>query len=394
MRPALHGLLVLLGPLGCVHPGYLPSAEGLEESPTLSGFVTGPADLQARSVLTEAAGSTDINVRRRALAFLVRTSSTPGGGEWGPRGRHDPSEFVRRAVIEALRSRAGDTSALALLRGLAEDPHGDAVTRMSAALALGGPPGGLTAEWSRRLYLDARGLDRGPLLLPAVVAGSAEAEQALVSFLAAGGLVPDRAWLSALGHHAPPSCAPALAAAIGKAEPEYALLFAAALLPAVPDTAGPLLEHALFGADTERALDALDLLREGGSPRGDALVERASRHGRRTAREVARWMLVERGGAPSGLLTALRSADLDVRVAALRAAGALRARKVALAPEELAGIRALAEPTSDAGTQLAAVEALSRGADDADRAVLTPRLRDENPLVRAIAAEAWPLAAP
>lgn len=391
-RP-LAGLL-LLAALGCRHSGALPSADGLEESATVAPFAVGPADLEARAVLAEAAGSTDLNVRRRALGFLVRASPSPGGGEWGPRGRHDPSEFVRREVVESLRARAGDSAAAELLRGLAEDARTDAITRMTAALALRSLQGPLPPEWAHRLSLEAHGLDRGPLLLPEAAAGSPEAGRALAEFLGAGSLLPDRAWLTALGRHAPPACAPALASAIGAAEPEYALLFAATLLPAAPDAARPVLEHALLGGDTERALDALDLLRDLRSPAADALVDRAARHGRRPVREVARWMQVERGAAPSGLASALRSADLDVRIAALRAAGALRGRGAALSPEERAAVVALAEPTSDAGTQLAAVEALTRHADDADRSTLTPRLRDENPLVRVIAAEAWPAVAP
>lgn len=366
------GLLAALAvPPGMVTPAHAEPAAAV--------------DPRLRLVLEAGAADLEVDVRRRALAALVRLDPEPGGGSWGLRGRYDPDPFVVRAVADALGERGAEPSARELLRELAAAPGVEPLTRGHAALVLVGldPASGPEVD---RLARAESGWRAAALHLAAAAGGVPGAPERLAGVLAEGELPLDLGFLRDLVRHAPASAAAGLEAGIPRLEPELQPAARVALYALTGEHLGPL-RAGLQGGDQELALELLERADELEDPLALPLLRLAQR-GTREVRKAAVLRRIARGdGAPAPAFAALDGEDLELRVLAARALGGWREREDPQDPRARAALHAAAR-SEDPGVQLAALTALARRPDAEDRAVLQALLDDESLRVRVIAAEA------
>ncbi|MFN7146651.1 MAG: hypothetical protein ACK4YP_22950, partial [Myxococcota bacterium] len=183
------------------------------KAPVPTGAVEAPAPRRAldpavQAALEAGAADLDVGVRRRALGTLVAADPAPAGGAWALRARFDPSEYVRRAAVDALADRLDEAETRALLRALVDDENGDPWSRGAAALVLadgivdGRVPAGEHAEDRARITAaaaGARGSRAAALLLAATRTGDAAARTRLEELLSGGDLPLELWFLRAVG---------------------------------------------------------------------------------------------------------------------------------------------------------------------------------------------------
>ncbi len=384
-------LLLALGP-GCAHRAAAPVADVQAPAPAPT------LDPAVRAALEAGAADLDVGVRRAALAALVATEPAPAGGAWALRGRYDPSEYVRRAVIEALADRRGEPETRALLRAVVDDPASDPWSRGAAALLLvDGKVSGVVpadeheADRARIVAAatSARGARAAALLFAAARLGDAPPADRLRELLAAGNLPMELWFVRALGAAPDAGLTPSLAAAVDVAEPELRLPLAAALLELGDPTGERILAEALT-ADEDAALEALDYLAEARQrDRALALLKGAAL-APALVRDAAAVLRFGHGdGETRDVVKALAHEEPEVRIFAARAA-ALRFAAGTLsddAPRLRSALRD-ALPDADISLQLALIEALGAAPEPADRAALMALLQDESTRVRVEAAAA------
>ncbi len=395
------GLIALL--FGCLHPAALPPAP-------VQTAVLGVIDPAVQAALEAGAADLDVAVRRQAVAMLIRTDALPAGGAWGPRGRFDPSEYVRRAAIDALGDRAGEVESRAILLAILEDAACDRLTRGAAALALAGALGGSPVPEGEaatihvaieRAALTGRGVDSLSLLLAATEAGDKRlgekpagetgAKSRLVALLAAGNL-PMELWvLRALGESGEAELATPLAQSLEGVEPEIRLAVAAALLQLGHPAGAAALDSAISGGE-DTGWEALEYLTDVPGEAAEPLLLAAQERGGPVLGTVATMVSFGHGeGGVRPVLEALAAEDRDVRLAAAIGAGRRLRREPGLDGGDrlrAALSRCLSDPDPDPALQFAALDALAGSAWPEDRAALTARLQDESVAVRTAAAVA------
>jgi hypothetical protein len=261
-------LALALG-VGCAHRGPAPAAQVDVER------TSAPLDPRVRAALEEGTSDLDVGVRRVALAALVAADPAAGGGPWALRGRYDPSEYVRRAVVDALAGRLREPETRAAVRAILADAGADPWTRGAAALALvDGARAGTVPEAERaddravvvRSAAEVHGARAAALLLAAAAVGDGPAAERLREQIASGNLPLELWMVRAIGAHPEAGLAAALVGGIDVGEPEVRLAVAAALLALGDGTGERVLGEAL-AADEDTALEALDYLADTPSPR-------------------------------------------------------------------------------------------------------------------------------
>lgn len=354
-------------------------------------------DPVVRATLEAGAADLDVGVRRAALAALVRAEAAPAGGAWAQRGRYDPSEYVRRAVVDAVAPRLAEPESRALLRAIVDDAASDPLTRGAAALALvdgaadGRVPEAEQAGDRARLAraAETRGARAAALLLAAARLGDAAAAQRLGELVRAGNL-PMELWVvRALGDRPDPALTRTLAEALEATEPELRLALASALL-ALGEPSGEAALAAALAGDEEVALEALDFLAEARPAERALAVLRGAARAPPLVRDAAGALRFGHGeGETRAVIPLLAHEEPEVRVYATRAA----ARRLA-GPTPLEGADRLraalrdALPTADPALQLALIGALGAAPGPQDRAALAALLSDESTRMRVEAAAA------
>jgi HEAT repeat protein len=362
---------------GCAARG--PTVAPTAPVPAASAVTLEP---RVRLVLEAAAADLDVEVRMRALATLVRTSDEAGGGRWWARGRFDPSDYVRRAAVDALATRPDREVTAGHLVDAASDAASGCWTRGAAANALVD----LTPDRASALPDDAC----PAILLARARGGDVASTERLGAWLRAADLPLELGFLRSLGRSGVPALAAPLRDALASAEPEVRLAGAVALLGLDAPAARAVLEPALRGADEDPALEAVELLVASGDPAAPELLRVARSSGPPSASVVSALALV--GLGESDLSDALRRSedpDREIRAAAFRAV----AQRLAREPEARGAERARdaareALPTDDPAVQDAAIAALAGSTRPADRAALTALLDDPSMLTRVRAADA------
>ena len=294
------------------------------EAPAPAVAAAGAVDEEAaRAVLEEAAGRLDVEVRSRAIRWLVLVDAAPGGGTWGERGLADPNPWVKRAAVEALDARlalAGDAEARARLRALLDRCALDPYVRGRAAMALA--RAGERAELPR-----CGGEEPAPLALARAALGDPAGVPELAAALADGAVALDLGFFRDLGEWMArePASAPvreALAASLGNLEEPARLPAAAALLP-LDGGARRVFVAALASPDPVARLEAVDFAAVTPGRAADAVLERAARDGGPLVADCARLALAaRRGGDPAPLVAAMRSDSAELREVAVRLAPA------------------------------------------------------------------------
>lgn len=341
-------------------------------------------DPRLRAILEAGAADLEVDVRRRAVAALVRLDPAPGGGAWGRRGRFDPDAFVQRAAADALAERGSEPESRVLLRELATAPAVEPLTRGHAALLL------VRLEPATAVEVDAwaraePGWGAVGLHLAAAAGGVEGAADRLAAALAQGELPLDLGFLRDLVAAAPASAATGLEAGLPRLEPELRPAAQVVLWALSGQHAGPI-RAGLRGGDEELALELLERVDELDDARALPML-RAARGGLPAVRRAALLRRVGRGDAPPGAaLAALSGTDPELRVLAARALGAWRERVDPGNARVREALHAAAR-SEDPGVQLAALGALARRPDPEDRALLQALLDDESLRVRVIAAE-------
>lgn len=268
------------------------------------------------AVLEASAATDDPGARARALALLV---AAVGAEPWGERGLRDESDWVVRAVVDALGARS-DARARALLEGLATDGGADPYVRGLAALRAPGTASAtaMSAAWPA----EAEAWRVAPLALAAVRLGDEAARPALEGALATGELPLDLEFLEELGRSGDAGVARALGVAQDRVEEELVLPVAAARLVLGDATAEQVFRKALGDADEERRLEALDFLVEIDHPAATALLHKASSAGPDLVREYAGLALAARSGTDSEVFErAFAQPDRELRALAVHFAG-------------------------------------------------------------------------
>ncbi|MEQ1566374.1 MAG: hypothetical protein ABMA64_12105 [Myxococcota bacterium] len=297
--------------LGC------PKSSTFEIDPALPETGDSVQRLEPLSLLEQSAGSLDPAPRARALALLVENGDDPD--HWGQRALLDPSDWVRRAGIEAL-GRRGDAPSRALLERAAADSEGDPYLRAMAAMAAPGPTA--SAAMADALTRERQSWRVAPLALAAVRLGDGSARPALEQALAQGELPLDLPFLREVGRSEERSLVTALARAQGRVEDELALPLASARLMLGDADAEATLRQAVTAPDEERQLEALDVLVDLDLPTALALVKRASEGPPGLVRWYAELALAAHGDGDTGVFErAYREPDREVRALAVEFAG-------------------------------------------------------------------------
>ena len=382
-------LLLAASLSGCAHRSPASVAAPIAE--------TGARTLEpaVRAALEAGAAESDVGVRRRALAALVAADPAPAGGTWAPRGRYDPSEYVRRSVIEALTERLAEPETRALLRAIIDDPAADAWTRGAAALVLtrgiaAGTVPAPEADADRTRVAaaaaTAKGTRAGPLLLAAARVGDAASRTRLNALLGAGNFPLELWFFVALGESADPTLAAPLVQALDTVEPELRPSVAAALVGLGDAVGGRTLAGAL-AADEDAAFEALDLLAELPSERALPLLRGPTFAGPVVGEAAAAVRFGHGEGDVRAVLAAFASEDALVREYAAVAIGRRLRSDPAL--DGAARLRAaLRDALPEAGSplDLALLDALAEAPDAPTRAAVAARLSDESANVRVRAA--------
>lgn len=369
-------MILLLTLLGCPPKGVGPEVAA-------SASALAEAEPEARKVLEESASDLDISVRRRALASLIAAEPAPAGGPWLSRARFDPSEYVRRAAVDALVERSPEAESRAALRVWVADAELDPWTRGAAAVAL--------ARWPESAASDREGISAAAaavtgnraaaLLLAAAMGGDAAAQARLEKILASGQISSELWFLRALGasgvHLGP--------IATDQVEPEILALVVVALYELQPATRPAVLT--LLAQDEDTALEVLEALSTSTVSADDPVFSAPCAGVGALVSPVVRFA---RGGRDlAAVLSALDSDDVDLRAfAAAAAAARLRAEPEVSGADRLRA--ALRSHLPDAGPtlQLAILPGLARSTAPNDRAVVRALLGDEGPLIRVTAAAA------
>lgn len=336
-----------------------------------------------RAVLVAGAADTDLGVRRLAVGALVRSAPEAAGGAWGRRGRYDPSEYVKRATIDALGGRTDDEAALALLKDFAAAGDVPPWTRARAAVAIArrGP-----GERAFLAGIAASNPTAGAQLAGAL-AGDEAARVRLGERLAEGGIPLELWFFDELGRSGIEGVGPPLTVALDTLEPELRLAAAGALLGLDAGAArAPLLQA--LRADEDTALEALEVLRDVEGPAATEILREALAGGTELTRGVARMAVLARGDGD--LREAARvldeEEDGELQAAAAWAIGARLGRDGEAKAGAREALRArLGSP--DVSLQLAAVRALGRSREPEDRQALLAVLDDESMLVAVTAAD-------
>ncbi|MEZ4240351.1 MAG: HEAT repeat domain-containing protein, partial [Myxococcota bacterium] len=162
--------------------------------------------------LRAGADNLDPGPRARALALLVEHE---GPDPWARRALLDPSEWVRRAGIEALGARTDDLSR-ELLEGVVTDDESDPYLRALAALEAPGPD--TAAAIGRALDEADEPWQIAPLAFAASRLGDEAAGDKLERALQTGELPLDLQFVEALGRSGDPAVAAALVQAQERVE--------------------------------------------------------------------------------------------------------------------------------------------------------------------------------
>ena len=311
MRSAvLVALVSLLA--ACPHKGAAPPGAG-------ESAVVPTGDARTRAVLEEGAADLDVSVRRTALAALVRSAPEAAGGAWGKRGRFDPSEYVHRAVIDALEARPVEPESVLLLRDFATGEDVEAWTRGRALLAMArvDPEGAAVIR-------EAASVSGNPaVLLAAALVGDAPLLEKLGTRLSAGDLPLELWFFGEVARSGLDALVHPLERAIVGSEPEVQGALVAALARLSPEQAHAPFEL-LLAAEPEVVLDAVDALRETGGPGAVALLYRARSVADEFVAGTARLALVALGERQLNEALETLSAkkmDPELRVAAYEALG-------------------------------------------------------------------------
>ena len=345
-------------------------------------------------ILQDGAGSDDPSVRGRALELLLRTADRVDEAGYARRALWDPDPWVQSRAVEALGERLDEAAAVELLTDFVRrsDDLASPYARSAAALRLhrAGHDGfvdALSAAWRQ----EPRAGTAAPLQLAALVLGDAEAEAPLARALATGDVALEPGFLLDVGRSGQAGLVDDLAAGADWVEPEMHLAYAVARLLLGDDRGAQLVQRALDGDDALAAFEALDYLTAVEDEAADRLVRKARRGGTERTRTYADLALAAGGdGDPDDLGEAMLDPDPEIRALAARFAGLApdrhdKPRKAARTARKVVET-ALGDEALE--VRVAALRAAGRLGMDGLREPVEERLRDEYQAVRIEAAGA------
>ncbi len=337
----------------------------------------------ARGVLEEGAGSPDVSVRKKSLQALITQSPEPAGGAWGKRGRWDPSPYVQRATIDALKKRGSEPESIAMLEELVRTPAVEPYTRGYAALAL--PRDKDRLGWLEKEAEVVPAWAAAPLWLAVAEAGSATGLEQLRKALLTGEVPLEASFFEALGR-TKLEVGEALEAGLPKMEPELVPYAAGALLQLRPSPAITYFKAIFAGEEEEAIADCVDLLAGIAAPEAIELLQGVSQRPDWLG-ELALAKLVGRGVLPWSRLRSWLKEDNRELQGLLAEAAMVRWTTEPRGPGADAVAARLSEllPTAPLPLQLQVVQALGlRG----DLGSLEPLLSEESQPLRVAVAVA------
>lgn len=367
-------MLLLVAFLACVpHNNSVPSPLSAQSG---MGAV-------ARGVLEEGAASTDLTIRKKSLQTLIVQSAEPAGGAWGKRGRWDPSPYVQRATVDALKKRGSETESVAMLEDLVRSPTVEPYTRGYAALAL--PRDKDRLAWLEKEAVGVPAWAAAPLWLAMAQSGSDRGVEQLRQALTTGEVPLEVSFFEALANSGL-ELGEALEAGLPKMEPELQPLAATALLQLRPAAAQTYFKGVFAGEEEEAMADCIDLIGNSPAPLANELLQGQSQRPDWLG-ELALAKLVGRGALPwSRLRPWLKEENWEIQ-GLLAEAAIVRWTTEPQGPGADAVAARLSEilPTAPLPLQLLAVQALARRGEFAS---LEPLLSEEAQPLRVAAAVA------
>jgi HEAT repeat protein len=379
---ASHGALLALFLAGCVHRG--PTTAPVDRAAVSQA----PLPPVAQEVLDAGASSLDVSLRLRAMQLLCLHAPAAQLEAYAQRGLYDPSDYVRRAVVDALALRLPEPEAQTLLLAVLGRADVDAYTRGRAGFLLS-QAGVIEARapMSAAWRAARNAWERAPLALAAVMAGDEEAVAALAEALVDGSIPLETEFFVAIGQTGRVELVPALVEARELLEEELQLPVGVALL-ALGEAEGEAVFRSTFaGGDVLFQLEAIEYLAMLDGPRAQALIRRA-RGGDPLVRTYAELVLVGRGELPlSRAVEAVAVQDREQQCLALDAmadhlrtvpAGELSRRQAKAARD--AALEALLSPEPAVRTCAArALGGLGGPGDRADIVAMIAELSDGAP---------------
>ncbi|HNH47142.1 MAG TPA: hypothetical protein PKY30_08895, partial [Myxococcota bacterium] len=221
-------------------------------------------------VLEEGAASTDLSIRKKSLQTLIVQSAEPAGGTWGKRGRWDPSPYVQRATVDALKKRGSEAESIAMLEELVRSPTVEPYTRGYAALAL--PKDKDRLAWLEKEAATVPGWAAAPMWLAVAQGGSAAGLEQLRQALLTGEVPLEAGFFEALGNSGL-EVGEVLEAGLPKMEPELQPLAATALLQLRPAAAQTYFKGVFGGEEEEAIADCIDLIAGSPAPQATELLQ-------------------------------------------------------------------------------------------------------------------------
>jgi HEAT repeat protein len=276
-----------------------------------------------RAVLAEGAEALDVGVRLQALGQLVRHSEQPGGGQWSPRALMDPSPYVQRRGVEALRQRLPEPESSEQLVQVVGRPGVEPYTRGLAgrALATQGDTRALPALQDA-LAASEQDWERAPLALAAAMMGDEQALLPLRVALERGDFPLEVEFFLACGTSGLDGLAEALAQGSARLEEDLVLPAAASLIRLGSSDGETLFREALASDDPELRLQAIDFLADVEGDTATDLIRRARMLGPAPVSRYAEMALVSRGQESAKPAMELsRSLDREDRKQAVWALG-------------------------------------------------------------------------
>ena len=358
---------------------------------TLPELETELGDLAPRTVLTDAAQSTDPTPRARSLLYLIEVAEL-GDQEWAAKALHDDDPWVQRAGVTALTTRLHETAAVKLLEGYVADAEADPYVRGAAGLRLATAQSEDAAALLSAAWRNEPELWRiAPLALAAAVLGDKDAIEPLGRALRRGELALEVDFLLDLANSGQADLLPALREGSEWVETELQLPYAVALVALGDPSGEQALRKALASDEEEERLEALDYVSNLDHPTATSLLKRAKTTGPHHVRTYAALALASRLGDQADVFTsALADEDPEIRALAVRcAAEATQSPTVSRKVERTTkGLVASALTDPDPSVRTEAMRAAVRLDLQGEEAALNKNLRDQYESLRIEAAGA------
>jgi hypothetical protein len=350
---------------------------GGELDTPFSDAVAVPA-LAPSAVLDEGVGHGDPGVRGRALAWRIRTSSSPELGRWLMQGSYDPDPWAQALVVEAMVERLAEPAVREVLMGLCLRGSADPGVRARAASALVRGGHGAALGDVRGAWREQPGEQAAALAVVGLRLGEPDALTVVARALSRGWLGDDVPLLLWAVEGREPELVAALAEGVGRVEESTVLRYQFARAVAGDPAGLAAWRAALRDEDVDLQAEALELVLALPSEARSAWARQARVAGDRGVREAAASLARP---AVDPILRALRADDPFAREVAMTAAAALPPASAAALIQ-----RALGDEASE--VRLRAADLAGRTALPELVPALTELLSDDHASVRVTAAGA------